>query len=118
MAKPTQYFHDRVVLLFLAINSFLVLAVTASILLRLGGGSSEEYIRAYRSDLGLNAYQSGNIADIIAFVGFAVIIFVLQLLLGKKMYHFRRDGTLIIIFMTTLTLVFTLVVGNALLNIR
>jgi hypothetical protein len=118
MAKPKQYSHDRVILLFLAINAFLVLAITASILLRLGGGSSQEYIRAYRSNLGLDAYQSGNIADILSFVGFAVIVFLLHLLLSKKIYRIRRDGSLIIIFMTTLTLIFALVVGNALLNIR
>lgn len=118
MAKPKQYFHDRAILLFLAVNSFLVLAITASILLRLGGDSGDEYIREYRSNLGLDAFQSGNMLDMISFVGFALIVFALHLLLSKKLYYFRRDGALIIMFMTTLTLVFALIVGNALLTIR
>lgn len=118
MAKPKQYFHDRAILLFLAINSFLVLAITASILLRLGGDSGDEYIREYRANLGLDAFQSGNIADMLSFVGFAILVFILQLLLSKKLYHFRRDGAMIIVFMTTLTLAFALIVGNALLTIR
>jgi hypothetical protein len=118
MAKPKQYFHDRVILLFLAVNSFLVLAITASILLRVGGDFGDEYIREYRSNLGLDAFQSGGIADILSFVGFALIVFTVQLLLSKKLYDFRRDGALIIVIMTTLTLIFALIVGNALLTIR
>jgi hypothetical protein len=118
MAKPKQYLHDRAVLIFLAINSFLVLAIGVSILLRLGGDSGEEYIREYRSNLGLDAFQSGGALDIAAFVGFGVLAFVLHLLLSTKMYHIHRDGAMIIIFMTTLTLAFALIVGNALLTIR
>jgi hypothetical protein len=118
MAKPKQYLHDRVVLLFLAINAFLVFAITASILLRLGGGSGEDYIREYRANLGLDAFQSGGVTDILAFVGFGIIVFVLQVVLSMRMYHVRRDAALIIIFMTMLTLAFALIIGNALLNIR
>lgn len=118
MAKPKQYFHDRLVLFFLAANAFLVFAITASMLLRLGGGSGTEYIREYRANLGLDAFQSGGVADMASFVAFAAIVYALHLLLSKKMYEFRREGAMIIIFMTTLALVFALIVGNALLTIR
>lgn len=118
MSKNREYFHDRVILLFLAINAFLVFAIGLSTLLRIGSESSSDYIREYRSNLGLNAYSSGHLGDILAFVVFAVIIFAFQILISRRVYHIRRDVALIVTFMTALTLCFALVVVNSLLNLR
>lgn len=118
MEKNRQYFHDRPVLLFLAINAFLVLAITSSILLRLGGESSTGYIKEYRSHLGLDAFSSGTVADILSFIIFGFIIFTLQILISRKLFHMRRSMSLIVIFMTTVTLLFTLIISNALLSLR
>ena len=117
MAKSRQYFHDRTILFFLTVNAFLVFATAVSLLLRLGGSSEDYYIKEYRANLGLDAFKTGGAIDIIAFILFAVIVFVLQFLLSRRIYPFRRDGALIIIFMSTLSLVFALIIGNALLTI-
>lgn len=118
MARNREYFHDRVILLFLAINAFLVFAITASLLLRLGGESTAGYTKAYRSNLGLDAFPSGNVLDILSFIAFGLIAFALQYFISRKVYHMRRDMSLIIVIMTTLVLVFSLIIGNSLLNLR
>lgn len=120
MAQPQtrQYSHDRTVLLFLAINAFLVFLVIASLLLRLGGGSNTSYFSAYRSNLGLSAFQPGGVSNILAFIGFAVIVYSFQFVFSKKLYRIKRDGSLVVLFMTTIILFFALVIGNALLGFR
>lgn len=117
MAKSRQFFHDRIILVFLAINAFLVLAITANTLLNLSGSSDEDYIKGYRANLGLDAFQSGSTVDSFAFIGFALLVFAIQLIIGKKIYHISKDASFIIVFMTTLTLAFALLVSNALLSI-
>jgi len=117
MTNSRTFFHDRLVLLLLTINSFLLALITATILLRLGD-TSEGYIIQYRSNLGLDAFKVGGAKDILSFIPFAMVVFVFQLVVGTRMYHIRRRISHIILLLTSLLLFLTLIVSYALLGLR
>lgn len=117
MTNSRTFFHDRLVLLLLTLNSFLLVLIVATILLRLGD-TSEGYIVQYRSNLGLDAFKVGGIKDILSFIPFAAVVFAFQLVIGMRMYHVRSRITHIILLLTSLTLILTLIVSYALLGLR
>lgn len=117
MSNPKNYFHDRVVLLLLTINTFLAFVTVATVLLRLGD-TSNSYIQAYRSNLGLNAYSVGGADQIISFAVFAVIVLGGQFYISWRLHSIRRHAAWIIMMMATLLLVLSFVIGNALLQLR
>lgn len=115
--KPKTYFHDRLVLLILSINTFLALALILSSLFALSDNSAV-FIREYRSNLGLDGYEAGGVKDILAFAFFAVIIYVFQIYSSTKVYHIRKHISLIILLLTLVIYIFALLVLNALLGLR
>lgn len=112
-----NYFHDRFVLFAFAINIFLTLAAIVNVVLRLGD-TSDTYIQAYRSNLGLNGYSSGEAGQIISFAVFAVLVFFGQLFISLKLHGIRKHASWAVIVLATLLLVLTLIVSNALLQLR
>jgi hypothetical protein len=112
-----NYFHDRFILFILAVNSFLTIASVSTIFLRLGD-TENTYIQAYRSNLGLNAFSSGEASEIISFAVFAVLIFVGHILIGIKLHEIRKHASWITMAFGTLLLVLTLIISNALLQLR
>jgi hypothetical protein len=118
MSIPKRYFHDKLILLLLSINSFLVLLTSILLLLRLDFGKSSGLIVQYRSNLGLSAYKAGSSLELISFIIFAIAVFVLHLLLSIRVYHPRRYMALMVLSLEVLLLAITLVVSNALLSLR
>lgn len=112
-----KYFHDRFVLVVLTINVFLTLVVVAMVLLRLGD-TGNSYIQAYRSNLGLNAYQVGGPGQIVSFAIFATATLVGQFWISLKFYAIRKHVSWFIMLLGTLLLVLSLIVSNALLQLR
>ena len=112
-----KYFHDRFVLLMLTINSFLTVLVTASILLRLGD-TSDIYIKSYRANLGLNGYSAAGLDQILSFIVFAAFVLVAQFVLSLRLYHLRKQAAWAVMIMSSLLLVLSLIVANALLQLR
>jgi hypothetical protein len=117
MPKPKSYFHDRLILLILSINTFLAVALILSALFALSDNSAV-FIRQYRSNLGLDGYEAGGIKDILAFVFFGVIIYLFQLYASIRIYHIRKHLSLIILFMALIIYIFSLLVINALLGLK
>lgn len=117
MSNSRAYFHDRLVLLFLTINSFLVILIALTVLLRLGDQAAG-YIVQYRSNLGLDGFKVGEASEMLSFIGFAILVFVLQLFMSVRMYHIRKHVSQITLIFTSVLLVFTLIVSNALLVLR
>lgn len=115
--KPKTYFHDRLILLILSINTFLAIALILSSLLALSDNSAV-YIREYRANLGLDGYEAGGIKDVLAFAAFAVIIYVFQIYSSTRIYHIRKHISLIILLLTMTIYIFALLVINALLGLR
>lgn len=118
MHTPKKYMHDRIVLLLLSINSFLVLSGMVAILLRLDAARSSGYIAEYRANLGVAAFSPGGLDDILAFIVFMFIVFGINMALSMKLYTRRRDYGLTVLGMGTLLLVLTIIVSNALLVLR
>ncbi|HET7672893.1 MAG TPA: hypothetical protein VFK11_00055 [Candidatus Saccharimonadales bacterium] len=117
MPKPKTFFHDRLVLLILSINTFLSVALILSVVFALSDNSAV-YIREYRSNLGLDGYEAGGIKDIMAFAFFAVIVYGFQLYASTKIYHIRKHLSLMILLITMVIFIFSLLVINALLGLK
>lgn len=115
---PKNYFHDRIVLLLLSINTFITLLGSVLILLRLNSSHPESYIVQYRSNLGLDAFTRGNSVPILSFMVFSVAILVFHTILSKRVYHLRRHFSLAILGLASLLLVISVIVSNALLVYR
>jgi len=118
MPTTKKYFHDKVVLLLLSANFFLAFLASVLILLRLGDGQANNYIVQYRSNLGLSAYKTGSIGDILEFVLFVVLILLVSVVMSIKTYHIQRQLSMIILAMGILLLVIATIVSNALLVLR
>lgn len=117
MIVPKKYLQDRMIVLMLSINGFIVVVNTLFVLLRLSGGGSG-YISEYRANLGLSAFKPGDAGDIMGFVVFAFMIFVLTLLLSIRVYHIRHQLARIVLAFGLILLVFSAIVSNALLELR
>jgi hypothetical protein len=118
MSIPKNYLHDRLVLLLLSINSFMLVLGTTLILLRLDGGSKGIYWVQYRANLGIKAHQAGSLTDILAFVVFLFIIFGLNSALSMKAYRHHRNYAVMVLGLGTLLMFLTVIVSNSLLDLR
>ena len=117
MTDTRRFFHDRVVLFLLTINGFLTLINVVVILLRLGG-SGDNYIQAYRSNLGLSAITVGGVSELISFVIFAIGLFVFHLFFAIQFHKMRVVSSWVVMLLTTLLLILNFIVANALLDLR
>lgn len=115
MHIPKRYFHDRIVLLLLSINTFLATIGIISILVRLDTARTTGHIIEYRSQLGLSAFRSGTASAILYFILFAVIVLVFHTVLSMRVYSLRRHFAIAVLGMAVLLLSLSLLVSNALL---
>jgi hypothetical protein len=118
MATPKKYFHDHLVLLLLSINVFLALAGSLFTLLRLSTSHGTGYIVQYRSSLGINAFKTGSVVDILALVVFAFLTLAVQIILSLGAYKIHRQLAIVILALGILLLTLTIIVSNALLVLR
>lgn len=118
MTIPKKYIHDKLILLLLSANTFLTLLIGIFVFLRLDTQRTEGYIVQYRANLGLNAFKVGNISAFVSIVVFAVFVLVLHFLLSVKVYHLRRQLSIVILGFGLLLLVLSLIVSNSLLVLR
>lgn len=118
MATPKKYFHDHFVLLLLSINAFLAVAGSIFILLRLSTSHGTGYIVQYRASLGINAFKTGGVADILAFIAFAVLVVAIHTLLSLRIYPIHRQLAITVLSLGILLLVLAIIISNALLVLR
>ena len=118
MHIPKRYFHDRIVLLLLSINTFVALLTAALILLRLDTGRPDGYIVQYRANLGLSAFKTGSARTIVTFVIFSMLVLGFHTFLSMRSYHIRRHFSIAVLGLGLLLLTVSLVVSNALLELR
>lgn len=117
MASAKSYFHDRVVLLLLSVNAFLAFLAIMSVLLRLQGGG-EGFIVQYRASLGIRAFKTGDLSEILMFIAFALAALLVHTILSYRTYHIRRQLALTILALGTLLLGICIIVANALLALH
>ena len=118
MTIPTKYFHDRLILLLLSTNVFLALLASILVLLRLSSGGGTGYIVQYRADLGINAFKPGSVTELLSFIGFALLVLLIHVVLSLRTYHIHRQVSVAILGLGTLLLLLTIIVSNALLVLR
>ncbi len=114
MTIPKNYFHDRLILLLISLNFFFAAITSLLIVFRLDTSNSEGIVSQYHANLGLSAYTPGSTSTFISFIGFVVLVMVLNTLLSMRMYHRRREFSVAVLWMGLLLLILALVVSNAL----
>jgi len=110
-----KYFHDRLVLLLISINTFMVILGSLLTLLRIDGGRNEGYIVQWRSNLGISAFKTGSSSEITAFVLFSLIVLVISLILSYRAYKYNREFSVTILSLSLILTILSVVVSNALL---
>jgi hypothetical protein len=118
MAISKKYLHDHLVLLLLSINVFLALAGSLFILFRLSTDHGNSYIVQYRSSLGINAFKTGGVTELLSFIAFAALVLVVHSVLSLRAYHIHRQLAIAVLGLGSLLLVLTIIVSNALLVLR
>lgn len=118
MTSAKSYFQDRLVLLFLSVNAFLALLAILLILFRVGSGGGSIFIAQYRSNLGASAFKPGRATDLLAFIGFALVVLATHVALSWQSYHIRRQLSLAILALGIVLLLLCIIVSNALLALR
>ena|SRR3990167_8468507 len=115
-----KYFHDRLVLLLLTINTFLTMLCAVLVLLRLDNRVSGYigYIVEYRASRGLGAYKIGDTSAIAAFIIFVVVILLFNTFLSMRAHQLHRQFSITILALGTLLAVLAIIVSNALLILR
>lgn len=117
MQIPKNYFHDRLILLFLSASTFFALLNAVLILLRLDS-SRGTYIVQYRANLGLSALKAGDSTTFIAFVMFGFIVLGFQVVLSMRAFSIHRQYALVLSSLCLLLLILSIIVSNALLTLR
>jgi hypothetical protein len=118
MTATAKYFHDRMVMLLFSTNIFLALAASLFVLLRLSSNHGTGYIVQYRSNLGIDAFKTGNIAGLLSFVLFDLLVVVVHVLLSLRVYSINRHLSTVILSLGVLLLILSIIVSNALLVLR
>lgn len=118
MPTAKKYFQDKMILLLLSLNLFAALLVSVIIALRISSNPSESYIVQYRSVLGVGEFKSGSILDFIYIIVFALLVVAFNFVLSFRMYHIRRQLSMVLLGMSVLLLAVAFIVSNALLVLR
>lgn len=118
MASTKKYFHDHIVLLLLSINAFLAIAGSILTLIRLTTSQGTGFIVQYRSNLGINAFETGDVLDMLSFVVFSLLVLALHIILSLRVYRIHRQLALVILGLGILLLLLTIIISNALLVLR
>lgn len=115
---PKKYLHDRVILILVSITALLAIVCAIFVLLRFGTDSGGGYIVQYRANLGISAFKTGSVANILSFALFAPLVAVINIILSIRMYHIRRQLSLTVLALGIIVLVLAIIVSNALLVLR
>jgi hypothetical protein len=118
MANPKTYFHDHLVLLLLTVNTFLAIFTAILVFLRLSSANGNSYIVQYRSILGVSAYKTGSVSDIISFGIFALLILAIGIFLSLRTYSINRHLAIMVLSFGILLTVLDIIISNALLVLR
>jgi uncharacterized membrane protein len=118
MATPKKYLHDHIILLLLSINAAATVLGSALILLQLSGGHGSPYIVQYRPNLGINAFTSGSVTELLGFIVFMLLVLGLHTVLSMRTYGIHRQLAIVILCLGFLLLVLSILISNALLTLR
>lgn len=119
MPLSKRYLHDKIILALVSVNIFLALICVVFILLRFGASSGANgYIVQYRQNLGIGAFKTGSLGSILSFAAYGPIVAIVNIFLSIRMYHIKRELSLIVLSIGILLLTLAVIVSNALLVLR
>jgi hypothetical protein len=120
MEIPKKYFQDKVVLLLLSVNAFLVVITAVMIALRIGSGHADYIVqcRDCSNVQAISRFIKGGIGEILAFMVFSVGIAVAHTILSIRFFKINRQLTVVVLAMGTLLLVLSFIISYALLLLR
>jgi hypothetical protein len=118
MATPRTYFRDHFVLLLLTTNVFLALFTAIFVFLRISTSHNNSYITQYRSNLGVSAFQTGSISEIISFGIFALLILIISVSLSVRTYSINRNLSIGVISAGIILTILDIIVSNSLLTLH
>jgi len=118
MPLSHKFFQDKIILLLIGLNFFLVCATVFVIISRIIANSGSSYISQYRGDVGIGAFTTGSIVNFIYFIIFAILVVVFHFTLSLRTYSIRRQLSVVILLMSVFLLVITMIVSNSLLVLR
>jgi hypothetical protein len=115
MAAARTYFRDHLVLFLLSVNCFLAVFAAIVAFLRLSSSHGNSYIVQYRSNLGVSAFKTGGVTELISFSLFALLILAINIVLSVRTYDINRQLSILILSLGVLLTVVDIIVSNALL---
>ena len=118
MATNKKYFQDHLILLLLSINAFAAFITIVLVVARLSQGRGSSYITQYRSPLGIDAFQTGGVTELLSFILFAILVATVHAVLSYKVYHVHRHLAIVILALGILLLLLAIIISNALLALR
>jgi len=119
MSNPGKFFHDRIVLLLLAINSALLITGVLFVLFHLDSSKGSAYILQCRyCDTAAHEFVSGKAVDMAGFILFMAATAVMSLIISRRVYHHRRYLALTVLSLNTLLTVFSIIVSYSLFSLR
>lgn len=120
MDIPKKYFQDRLVLLFLSANAFIMVLTLVLIALRIGSGHSDYIVqcRDCSNFQSISRFSNGSAIDILAFMAYSIVITAFHAVLSIRLFHISRQLAVVVLALGTLLLVISLIVSNALLYLR
>jgi hypothetical protein len=118
MASSKKYFHDHLVLLLLSVNTFLALAGSVFVLVKLNASHATSYIVQYRPSLGADAFQTGSLTDLLSLIAFFIVILAAGTVLSLRAYNIHRQLAITILGLGIVLMIVAVVISNALLMLR
>jgi hypothetical protein len=115
MTTKKSYFHDHYVLFLLTVNVFLAIFTAIFVFIRLSSINGSSYIVQYRPTLGVSAFKTGNITDMISFGIFALFIMIIGFFLSLRVYSINRQLSITVLSFGILLLVLDIIISNALI---
>jgi DMSO/TMAO reductase YedYZ heme-binding membrane subunit len=113
-----EYLKDRNAVMLLGVTIFLALLAIALIVFGIASTSGSNYIVRYRANLGIDAFKSGGLADILSFVAYIVLVTVAQAVLSIKAYPINKRLSFVILGFGMLLLILAIIVSSALLAVH
>jgi hypothetical protein len=112
-----KYFQDRPILFMNLVVVLGAIINVISILLRIDTSQSVATTR-YIAALDIEGYIAGGVTELYSFAIFAVVVSVVAGLLSARLYVQNRALSLLMLSLTTVVLLFNLLVSSAILNFQ
>lgn len=118
MQIPKKYFEDKLALALSSLSALTAITTIILLLFRSSFANGGSYIVGYRANLGIEAFKSGGVADIVSFIIFSVVVLILQTLLCWRFYQIDRRLAIGILSAGLFLLILCLVVSNSLIALH